>query len=209
MHASTSMRPAQATGARGVRCTPVHSARPARRGAAVIVRVRDKAGEGSGGRNSAAAPDPAPPLRPRLSRQPPSPRPPFLCLRQAQIDPAAALAVTQQAVAYGVFIAGEGYLTRGNLAEGTPGRPGVAATAGGAVAAVAAAILVNAGGPAAGAGLALGAAASLASGATYVKRALDVPGDRLAWPGPKAWPGAMALVSFLAVSVFAQALAGA
>jgi len=80
---------------------------------------------------------------------------------------------------------------------------------GGAVAAVVSGVLVSGGGAGAGAGLALGAASSLALFAQYVKRALDVPGDRLAWPGPKAWPGSMALVSFLAVAVFAQALARA
>lgn len=79
----------------------------------------------------------------------------------------------------------------------------------GAAAAVAAAVLVNAGGGGTAAGLAFGAASSVALLAQYVRRALDVPGDRLAWPGPKAWPGSMALVSFLAVAVFAQALAGA
>ena len=100
-------------------------------------------------------------------------------------------------------------MTRGNLAEGTPGRPTLPATVGGAAAAVVSGLLVSEGGAVAGAGLALGAAASLALFAQYVKRALDVPGDRLAWPGPKAWPGSMALVSFLAVAVFAQALAGA
>lgn len=74
---------------------------------------------------------------------------------------------------------------------------------------MAAAVLVNAGGGGTAAGLAFGAASSVALLAQYVRRALDVPGDRLAWPGPKAWPGSMALVSFLAVAVFAQALAGA
>ena len=90
-----------------------------------------------------------------------------------------------------VVVAAEGFYTRALLKEGTPGRPSTVAAAGGAGAALASAVLVSAGGPAAGAGLALGAASSLALLVNYVKRALDVPGDPRAWPGPKVRGGEM------------------
>lgn len=38
-----------------------------------------------------------------------------------------------------------------------------------------------------------------------IKRAVDLKYDDGDWPGPKAWPGAMGLISFFAVTVFLQA----
>jgi hypothetical protein len=39
-----------------------------------------------------------------------------------------------------------------------------------------------------------------------IKRAMDLKYDDGDWPGPKAWPGGMGLISFFAVTVFLQAL---
>lgn len=38
-----------------------------------------------------------------------------------------------------------------------------------------------------------------------IKRAVDLKYDDGDWPGPKAWPGTMGLISFFAVTVFLQA----
>lgn len=39
-----------------------------------------------------------------------------------------------------------------------------------------------------------------------IKRAMDLKYDDGDWPGPRAWPSSMGLVSFFAVTVFLQAL---
>lgn len=39
-----------------------------------------------------------------------------------------------------------------------------------------------------------------------IRRAVDLKYDDGDWPGPKAWPGGMGLISFFAVTVFLQAL---
>jgi hypothetical protein len=39
---------------------------------------------------------------------------------------------------------------------------------------------------------------------TYALRVRDTPYDPLDWPGAKAWPAVMGLISFFALSAFAQ-----
>jgi hypothetical protein len=39
-----------------------------------------------------------------------------------------------------------------------------------------------------------------------IKRAMDLKYDDGDWPGPRAWPSSMGLISFFAVTVFLQAL---
>lgn len=49
----------------------------------------------------------------------------------------------------------------------------------------------------------------LGSGAMFaycIKRTIDTKQDDSDWPGPKAWPATMALISFFALNVFIQAI---
>jgi hypothetical protein len=39
-----------------------------------------------------------------------------------------------------------------------------------------------------------------------IKRVTETKGDETDWPGPKAWPATMGLISFFALNVFIQAL---
>jgi hypothetical protein len=54
-----------------------------------------------------------------------------------------------------------------------------------------------------------GLAASVAMLAYYGLRTKDTPYDPREWPGAKAWPASMVLVSFFMLAAFQQGLAAA
>ncbi|DBB11913.1 TPA: hypothetical protein ACH3X3_006053 [Trebouxia sp. C0006] len=104
-------------------------------------------------------------------------------------------------------ILGEAAFTRSQLPDGAKGRPSIIPTVGAAAAFAATVGLLNAAGPdGAKAGLALGTLTSLALIVLYAKRAVDTEGDPAAWPGPKAWPASLILVSFFSVNICFGAL---
>ncbi|KAL3151615.1 hypothetical protein ABBQ38_012607 [Trebouxia sp. C0009 RCD-2024] len=126
---------------------------------------------------------------------------------EANLDPGTTLAVTQQCGSFIFTILGEAAFTRSQLPADAKGRPPLIPTIGAAAAFAATVALLNLAGPdGAKAGLALGTATSAGLIALYLKRALDTEGDPSAWPGPKAWPASLILVSFFSVNICFQAL---
>ncbi|KAL0030052.1 hypothetical protein WJX79_003809 [Trebouxia sp. C0005] len=126
---------------------------------------------------------------------------------QANLDSGTTLAVTQQCGSFIFTILGEAAFTRSQLPDGAKGRPSVIPTVGAAAAFAATVGLLNVAGPdGAKAGLALGTLTSLALVVLYAKRAVDTEGDPAAWPGPKAWPASLILVSFFSVNICFGAL---
>ncbi|WIA09398.1 hypothetical protein OEZ85_008804 [Tetradesmus obliquus] len=127
---------------------------------------------------------------------------------KAVLDPTAAAAVTQQATAFAIVLAAEAAFSRSNVPEADKGRPQVPKVAAGVGGSLAAALLVGQGG--AGviptAGLVLGFAVAAGMLAYNTQRALDLQYNDGDWPGPKAWPAGMGLISFFALNVFFQAL---
>lgn len=126
---------------------------------------------------------------------------------QANLDSGTALAVTQQCGSFIFTILGEAAFTRSQLPDGAKGRPAIIPTVGAALSFAVTVALLNIAGPdGAKAGLALGTVTSAALIALYLKRALDTEGDPAAWPGPKAWPASLILVSFFSVNICFGAL---
>eukprot|EP00775_Hariotina_reticulata_P011014 gene11014-11168_t len=127
---------------------------------------------------------------------------------RAVLEPSVAEAVTQQATAFAIVLAGEALFSRNNIPESDKGRPEVVPVAAGVGAALAASVLVGQGGggflPAV--GLVLGLVGSGAMVYYNVQRFQNLQYNDGDWPGPKAWPGGMGLISFFAVNVFFQAL---
>eukprot|EP00877_Chromochloris_zofingiensis_P001398 jgi/Chrzof1/11259/Cz05g29220.t1 len=127
----------------------------------------------------------------------------------AALNPEVVGAVTQQATAFAVVLLAEGAYARSYLPESDKGRPQIPALAAGAGATLAAAALVSAGVDSSilgAVGLVAGLVAASAMLFYNVRRFLDLEYEDADWPGPKAWPGGMALISFFAVSIFFQAL---
>lgn len=126
---------------------------------------------------------------------------------RANLDPGTTLAVTQQCGSFIFTILGEAAFTRSQLPEGAKGRPSIIPTVGAALGFAVTVGLLNAAGPdGAKAGLAVGTLTSLFLIALYAKRAVDTEGDPDEWPGPKAWPASLILVSFFSVNICFQAL---
>ncbi|GIL83848.1 hypothetical protein Vretimale_10870 [Volvox reticuliferus] len=126
---------------------------------------------------------------------------------QAYVEASTSYAVLQQAIAYAAVLGAEGVYTRTQLPEGAPGRPEVVPIAGGVAGTLIATSLVLANNdllftPA----FIVGLLTSGAMLAYCVKRTIDTKQDDTDWPGPKAWPAGMALVSFFALNVFIQAI---
>ncbi|KAI8468262.1 MAG: hypothetical protein J3K34DRAFT_427667 [Monoraphidium minutum] len=124
------------------------------------------------------------------------------------VEASVAAAVTQQAIAYAVVLGAEGAFSYTQTPAGDRGRPQIPLVGAGVAGTAAAIALVKLSGdsPASVAGLAVGLLTSGAMMAVAVKRALDLEYDDGDWPGPKAWPAGMALISFFALSAFWQAL---
>ena len=100
--------------------------------------------------------------------------------KQADITQQAALAVSQQSVAYAVAILGENLYQRALLAEGAGGRPALPLTVAGAAAAAASAVLVGGSGgagPGASLGLVVGAVGALGTLFVSVNRVKNVTSD--------------------------------
>eukprot|EP01026_Neomeris_dumetosa_P035955 TRINITY_DN2892_c0_g1_i5.p2 TRINITY_DN2892_c0_g1~~TRINITY_DN2892_c0_g1_i5.p2 ORF type:complete len:159 (-),score=19.60 TRINITY_DN2892_c0_g1_i5:279-755(-) len=124
---------------------------------------------------------------------------------QRALAPEQILAVSQQAAAYAAVIAGEGFFNRQQMKESEAGRPSIVAIgAPGAVILVTLLLLQieSTQTPA----CILGLAASVAMLAVYIRRLGVTKGSPEDWPGPKVWPGTMALISFFALNVYFQAL---
>ena len=121
-------------------------------------------------------PTPSLPLSPSLRSSPPHPVQNKTA--QADLTQQAALAVSQQSVAYAVAILGENLYQRALLPEGAGGRPALPLTVAGAAAAAASAVLVGGGGPGASLGLVVGAVGALGTLVVSVKRVRDVKGDQ-------------------------------
>jgi len=120
----------------------------------------------------------------------------------ADVDPSVATAVAQQAVAYAVVLAGEAAFSRSQLPAGDPGCPQVPVVAGGVAGSVGAAALLKAG--AGSAGIAVGLASTGLMVAAAVLRAVRLETLDDDWPGPRAWPAGLALLSFFAFMSFVQ-----
>ncbi|KAF6259004.1 hypothetical protein COO60DRAFT_1638729 [Scenedesmus sp. NREL 46B-D3] len=101
-----------------------------------------------------------------------------------------------------IVLAAEAAFSRSNVPESDQGRPQVPQVAAGA------AFLVGQGG--AGliptVGLVVGFAVAAGMLAYNTQRALNLQYNDGDWPGPKAWPAGMGLISFFALNVFFQAL---
>ena len=97
--------------------------------------------------------------------------------QQADLTQQAALAVSQQSVAYAVAILGENLYQRALLVEGAGGRPALPLTLAGAGSAVASAVLVSSGGPGATLGIVVGAVGALGTLMVSVDRVRNVKGD--------------------------------
>ncbi|KXZ44668.1 hypothetical protein GPECTOR_64g87 [Gonium pectorale] len=116
---------------------------------------------------------------------------------QAYVEASTSYAVLQQSIAYALVLGGEGIYTR---PEVKPVAGGVAATAlvCGLVALNNDALFTPA--------FVVGLLASGAMLAYNIKRTIDTKQDESDWPGPKAWPATMSLISFFALNVFIQAI---
>lgn len=126
---------------------------------------------------------------------------------QAILETTVAEAVTQQATAFALVLAAEAAFSRSNVPESDPGAPSVPLVAAGVGGTLAAAALVgNGGGLIPTIGLVVGLGVSGFMMYVNIQRALNLQYDDGDWPGPKAWPGGMGLISFFAVTVFLQAL---
>ncbi|KAG2441416.1 hypothetical protein HYH02_010004 [Chlamydomonas schloesseri] len=133
--------------------------------------------------------------------------PPRLVKTQAYVEASTSYAVLQQAVAYAVVLGAEGLYTRSQMPEGAAGRPEVVPVAAGVGTTALACTLVSLNNdllytPA----FIVGLLSSGAMLAYCVKRTVDTKQDDSDWPGPKAWPATMGLISFFALNVFIQAL---
>eukprot|EP00887_Chlorella_sp_A99_P001160 scaffold14.g1160.t1 len=124
----------------------------------------------------------------------------------AALDAGAVTAATQQAIAYVAFVGGEAAFTGLTVPSSTPGRPAIGITLGGVGGTLLAVALLQQGEGVGTVGCAAGFAAAATMLYSYLQRARDTPYDPADWPGAKAWPAGMALVSFFELAVFAQEL---
>eukprot|EP00879_Flechtneria_rotunda_P031986 GHRR01035127.1.p1 GENE.GHRR01035127.1~~GHRR01035127.1.p1 ORF type:complete len:152 (+),score=52.29 GHRR01035127.1:176-631(+) len=129
------------------------------------------------------------------------------CRVQAVLAPEAAAAVSQQATAFAVVLAAEGAFSRSNVPDTDKGRPAIPQIAAGVAGSLAAALLVKQDGSFISTlGVVFGFAVSAFMLFYNAQRAIDLQYNDGDWPGPKAWPAGMSLISFLALCVFFQAL---
>eukprot|EP00197_Chlamydomonas_leiostraca_P012990 CAMPEP_0202866514 /NCGR_PEP_ID=MMETSP1391-20130828/7807_1 /ASSEMBLY_ACC=CAM_ASM_000867 /TAXON_ID=1034604 /ORGANISM="Chlamydomonas leiostraca, Strain SAG 11-49" /LENGTH=158 /DNA_ID=CAMNT_0049546467 /DNA_START=44 /DNA_END=520 /DNA_ORIENTATION=+ len=122
---------------------------------------------------------------------------------QAYVEASVTYAVTQQAIAYALVLGGDYYLERFR-----PDAPDVKIVGAGAGATMAAVAVLNTGvGALTGVGLVTGFLASGAMMAYHGKRTLDAKEQPDSdWPGPKALPATITLISFFALNVFLQGI---
>lgn len=126
---------------------------------------------------------------------------------KAYVDPSVSFAVSQQAAAFIVVLLGEGLYTRSRLPESDPGRPDLRTLGIGAGSTALALLLVLSGKDfLENLGFIVGFVGSGAMLYYCGKRVGDTVTDDGDWPGNKAWPAGMTLVSFFALMVFFQAL---
>ncbi|KFM25606.1 hypothetical protein F751_2448, partial [Auxenochlorella protothecoides] len=129
------------------------------------------------------------------------------------ISPEAALAVSQQAVIYVAVLGGEAAYNGFSISAGTPGRPSIGWTlVGTAGLTTASSVVMRVGGKGTSVPLqTIGSAAGLAiSGAVlfyFIKRIQSTPYNDREWPGARAWPATMSLLTFFILAAYAQALA--
>eukprot|EP00878_Enallax_costatus_P006598 GHUV01006916.1.p1 GENE.GHUV01006916.1~~GHUV01006916.1.p1 ORF type:complete len:175 (+),score=66.50 GHUV01006916.1:210-734(+) len=118
-----------------------------------------------------------------------------------------AAAVTQQATAFAVVLGAEAAFSRFNVPDADQGRPQIVPVAAGVGGTLAAALLIgNGGGLIPTIGAVLGLAASGAMIYYNARRTIDLQYNDGDWPGPKAWPAGMCLISFFAFAAFFQAV---
>ncbi|GBF88325.1 hypothetical protein Rsub_01037 [Raphidocelis subcapitata] len=169
--------------------------------ASLLARSGSAAGAAAAARRRAAAFQPAapPPQQHRAGAR-------RGCACRA-LEASVAAAVSQQAVAYCVALGAEAAISLSQLPEGDKGRPQIPLLAAGIGGTAAAVALVSSGdSPVAPVGLALGLLVCGAMLAVNAKRAMELEYSDSTWPGPKAWPAGMVLISFFALSAFWQAL---
>jgi len=112
-----------------------------------------------------------------------------------------AAAVAQQSIAFAAVLAGEAAFSRSRVPASDPGSPAIPVVAAGVAGSVGAALLLQSG---ASAGVIVGMVACGAMVAASALRAVRLQTDDDDWPGPKAWPAGMALISFFAFMSFVQ-----
>ncbi|KAK9795937.1 hypothetical protein WJX73_008894 [Symbiochloris irregularis] len=101
---------------------------------------------------------------------------------------------------------GEGFYTRTQMKSDAKGRPSIPVFALSSAAIVGALTLINQSESTAKPGLALGLLASAILFLSYLRRIVDTEHNPRQWPGPKAWPSTLLLISFFSVNIFGQAL---
>ncbi|KAL6770254.1 hypothetical protein ACKKBG_A34230 [Auxenochlorella protothecoides x Auxenochlorella symbiontica] len=127
-------------------------------------------------------------------------------VRVSAISPEAALAVSQQAVIYVAVLGGEAAYNGFSISAGTPGRPSIGWTLVGTAGLTTTAALLQAV-PLQTIGSAAGLAISGAVLFYFIKRIQSTPYNDREWPGARAWPATMSLLTFFILAAYAQALA--
>ncbi|KAL4444249.1 hypothetical protein ABPG75_011986 [Micractinium tetrahymenae] len=106
-------------------------------------------------------------------------------------------------------LGGEATFTGLTTDASTPGRPTVQRTLLGVAGTLGAVAMVRQDGFLGSAGCAVGALVGAAMLTTMIQRTQQTPYNPNDWPGAKAWPATMGLISFFSLSVFFQALVAA
>uniref|UniRef100_A0A7S3R6S7 Uncharacterized protein n=1 Tax=Dunaliella tertiolecta TaxID=3047 RepID=A0A7S3R6S7_DUNTE len=121
---------------------------------------------------------------------------------KAYVEPTATFAITQQAIAYAVVLGGDLYVER--RSKMPPQIPVALAGVAGTLAAVA---ILNSGQESlVGVGMITGLITAGALLAYHAKRTAEIVDEDADWPGPKAVPGIIALISFFELCVFIQGI---
>ncbi|RMZ52578.1 hypothetical protein APUTEX25_003721, partial [Auxenochlorella protothecoides] len=129
-------------------------------------------------------------------------------VRVSAISPEAALAVSQQAVIYVAVLGGEAAYNGFSISAGTPGRPSIGWTlVGTAGLTTASSVVMRVAVPLQTIGSAAGLAISGAVLFYFIKRIQSTPYNDREWPGARAWPATMSLLTFFILAAYAQALA--
>ncbi|KAI3426982.1 hypothetical protein D9Q98_006926 [Chlorella vulgaris] len=127
----------------------------------------------------------------------------------AALDSMTVTAVSQQAIAFVAVLGGEAAYTGLSTDSSRPGRPTVPGTLLGVAGTLGATGLLQQEGLVGTVGCVVGVLSSAAMMTIMIQRTQQTPYNPNDWPGAKAWPAVMALISFFMLSGFFQALTAA
>eukprot|EP00798_Chlamydomonas_sp_ICE-L_P007305 gene7305-422_t len=129
---------------------------------------------------------------------------------KAYVELSVATAITQQALAYVAVLGGEAAYTRTQLEATNKGRPEIVPVAAAAAGTLVGTAIVNSGiesiAPLGCITGMIAAGAMMYYTATRIQDTTDDEDSIPDWPGPKAWPSTMCLISFFQLMVFFQGL---